>query len=63
MTEKIEQTQEIFLKLELDYVFHTQEKINEIIKDIIVFAEEHDEGSQKRKFTQETFPLYRKSRD
>jgi len=62
----IEQTdsiKEIFLKLELDYVFHTQKKVDEIVKAFIAFAKEHDEGSTKRKFTQETFALYKRSRD
>lgn len=60
--EKVE-TKEIFLKLELDYVFHTQKKVDEMIKDIIAFAEEHDKGSQRRKFIQETVPIYKHSSD
>lgn len=56
-------TKEIFLTLTLEYVFHTEEKANEMIKLINEFAKEHDEGCQKRTYLQETLPLYKRSRD
>jgi len=58
-----EATKEIFLTLKLEYVFHTEEKANEMIKLINEFAKEYDEGCQKRTYLQETLPLYKRSRD
>jgi len=58
-----ESTKEIFLTLELKYVFHTEEKVNEMIRLINEFAKEHDEGCQKKTYLQEVMPLYIRSRD
>jgi len=58
-----EVTKDIFLTLTLEYVFHTEEKANEMIRLINEFAKEHDKGCQKRTYLQETLPLYKRSRD
>ena len=58
-----EATKEIFLTLTLEYVFHTEEKVNEMIRVINEFAKEHGEGCQKKTYLQEVMPLYKRSRD
>ncbi len=59
-----EQTKEIFLTIELEYVFHTEEKVEEMIKVINNFLKEnHYKGCQKKTYKQVVFPLYKSSSD
>lgn len=58
-----EGTKEIFLTLKLEYVFHTEEKANEMIRVINEFAKKYDEGCQRKTYLQEVMPLYRESSD
>jgi len=56
-------TKEIFLTIKLEYVFHTEEKTNEMIKYINEFTKKYDEGCQQKEYTQKIVPLYKKSSD
>lgn len=57
-----EQTKEIFLTLKLDYVFYTEEKVDEMIKFINEFAKEHSKGCQMKVYTQRIQPIYKSSK-
>jgi len=61
--DQVEKTKEIFLTLKLEYVFHTEEKVEEMIKLINEFAKEHSKGCQRKEYTQDIRPLYKRSRD
>jgi len=54
-------TKEIFLTLKLEYVFPTEEKAEEMIKLINEFAKEHYEGCQRKLYTQDIRPIYKRS--
>lgn len=55
---------EIFLTIKLEYVFHTEKKIEEMIKAINEFTKEHYyEGCQEKTYKQRIVPLYKSSRD
>ncbi len=56
-------TKKIFLTIELDYVFYTEEKVEEMIKIINELIKGHDEGCQKKTYIQVIVPRYKTPSD